>query len=72
MYAADPDEGMSDSLALATAVADLAGVVKGYPAYGEEPATLYDVRNRAIALAQRQVPGAAELVELASRLEYLQ
>ncbi len=72
LYAADPEEDMSDSLALATAVADLAGVVKGYAAYGDEPATLYDVRNRAIALAQRQVPGAAELVELASRLEYLQ
>ncbi len=71
LYAADPEAGLSDSLALATAVADLAGVVKGYAAYGEEPATLYDVRNRAIALEQRQVPGAAELVELASRLEYL-
>ena len=72
LYAADPEAGLSDSLALATAVADLAGVVKGSAAYGEEPATLYDVRNRAIALEQRQVPGAAELVELASRLEYLQ
>jgi hypothetical protein len=51
-------------------------VVKGYGGY-VEPSTdqlpsLYDVRNRAIALQERDVPGAAELVDLASRLEYLQ
>jgi hypothetical protein len=72
LCAADPEAPMPDSLALATAVADLAGVVKGYGPYGEPAASLYDVRNRAIALQQRDVPGASELVELASRLEYLQ
>ena len=64
---------MSDSLALATAVADLAGVVKGYAAYergaGQRCTTSGTARSR---WTQREVPGAAELVELASRLEYLQ
>ncbi len=71
VLAAEPGAPMSDSLQLATAVADLAAVVKGYGSYEEVPTSLYDVRNRAIALEQRGVPGAAELVELASRLEYL-
>ncbi len=70
VVAADPEAPMPDSLGLATAVADLAQIVKGYGP--EEPApNLYDVRNRALALAERGVPGAADVVELASRLEYL-
>jgi Ca-activated chloride channel family protein len=72
LFAADPQRPMTDSLALATTVADLASVVKGYGSYDEPATTLYDVRNRAIALQERDVPGAAELVELASGLEYLE
>ncbi len=65
---------MSDSLALATAVADLAGVVKGYAGRTtSEPATLDDVREpRDRARRSGRSPARAELVELASRLEYLQ
>ncbi len=71
VFAADPEGGMSDSLALATAVADLAQVAKGYGAEDEPPASAYDVQARAAELASRGVPGAAELAELAQRLEYL-
>ncbi len=38
----------------------------GYPAAGA-----YDVRDRAAVLAERGVPGASDLAELASRLEYV-
>jgi Ca-activated chloride channel family protein len=68
LYAADPDEPMSDSLGLATAVADLASVVKGYGSDEESPLTLEDVRARAVALQERDVPGAVELLSLAERL----
>jgi Ca-activated chloride channel family protein len=68
LYAADPDEPMSDSLGLATAVADLASVVKGYGSDEESPPTLEDVRARAVALQERDVPGAVELMSLAERL----
>ena len=56
---------MSDSLALATAVADLAQITQGYGVDGEPPASAYDVQARAAELATRGVPGAAELAELA-------
>lgn len=71
LYAADPERPLSDSLALATTVADLAEVVKGYGSYDEPPADLDGVRERAVALAERDVPGAAEVADLATRLEYL-
>ena len=65
VFAADPEGGMSDSLALATAVADLAQVAKGYGAEYEPPASAYDVQARAAELASRGVPGAAELASSA-------
>jgi Ca-activated chloride channel family protein len=73
VHAADPEQPMSDSLQLATTVADLAAVVKGDGYSEDEPSVgLDDVRNRAIALEWREVSGASELVDLATRLEYLQ
>ncbi len=68
VYAADPETPMSDSLQLATAVADLAQVAKGYGAEREPTASAYDVQQRAAELASRGVPGAVELAELAGRL----
>jgi hypothetical protein len=68
VLAADPEAPMSDSLALATAVADLAQITKGYGADGQPPASAYDVQARAAELATRRVPGAAELAEFAERL----
>ena len=57
VLAADPESGMSDSLALATAVADLAQVAKGYGAEYEPPASAYDVQARAAELAVARRPG---------------
>jgi Ca-activated chloride channel family protein len=71
VLAADPEAGLPDSLALATAVADLALLLKGYGPGGGPVVSTYDVRDRATELAERGVPGAADLAELASRLEYL-
>ena len=62
---------MSDSLALATAVADLAQITKGYGVDGRPPTSAYDVQARATELATRGVPGAAELAELAEELAHL-
>ena len=71
VLAADPEEAMSDSLALAAAVADLAQVAQGYGVDGRPPASAYDVQVRAAELATRGVPGAAEVAELAQRLATL-
>jgi Ca-activated chloride channel family protein len=71
LLAADPDAPMSDSLALATAVADLAQTAKGHGVDGQPAASAYDVQARAAELATRGVPGAAELAELAERLATL-
>jgi hypothetical protein len=38
---------------------------------GDRVVSSYDVRDRAAVLAERGVPGASDLAELASRLEYL-
>jgi Ca-activated chloride channel homolog len=71
VLAADPEASMSDSLALAAAVADLAQITQGYGVDGEPPASAYDVHARAAELATRGVPGAAELAELAGQLAIL-
>jgi Ca-activated chloride channel family protein len=71
VLAADPEAPMSDSLALATAVADLAQIIKGYGVDGAAPASVDDVQARAAELATRGVPGAAELAELAEGLRHL-
>ena len=71
MLAADPEAPLSDSLALVTAVADLAQITKGYGVDGQAPASAYDVQARAAELAERGVPGAAELAELAEELAHL-
>ena len=70
VLAADPEAPMSDSLALATAVADLAQLTEGYGVDGP-PTGAYDVQARAAELATRGVPGAAELAELAGQLATL-
>jgi Ca-activated chloride channel family protein len=71
VLAADPEAPLSDSLAMATNVADLATVTKGYGYELTWSTSAQDVRARAAMLAQRGVPGAAELAELAARLAYL-
>ena len=71
LLAADPEAPMSDSLALASAVADLAQVLKGYGPSSERPVSVADVAERARALAARGVPGADDLAALAQQLEYL-
>ena len=71
VLAADPEAPMSDSLALATAVADLARITQGHGVDGQAPASADDVQARAAELASRGVPGAAELAELAERLAHL-
>lgn len=69
LVAAELAAPMSESLALATTVADLAAVVKG--AEGDPRAGVADVLTRAIALQRSGVPAASELVELVARLEEL-
>ncbi|HZB72510.1 MAG TPA: hypothetical protein VE395_10245, partial [Acidimicrobiales bacterium] len=71
VLAADPEAPMSDSLALATAVADLAQITKGYGVDGRPPASAYEVQARAAELATHGVAGAAELAELARQLATL-
>ena len=71
VLAADPEAPMSDSLALATAVADLAQITQGYGVDGQAPANAYDVQARAAELAERGVPGAVELAQLAEELARL-
>jgi len=72
VLAADPEAAPSDSLALATAAADLAELVKlgGYPAYDDIRTTSYDdIRARVTALAERGVPGATDLLALVDGME---
>ena len=60
----------SGSLALATAAADLAQVLKGDPGYADRGVSLADLEERVDVLAERDVPGAADLagmVDLARR-----
>lgn len=61
IVAAAADEEPGDDVALASAVADLAALLKAEPG---DAAGLAALRDRATALAARDVPGAADLLEL--------
>lgn len=63
LLAADPDAEPSSDLALATAAADLAQLVKGAEPYAERGVTLDDLDERIAALGD--VDGARDLAELA-------
>ena len=68
IVASAPDAAPSTGLALATAVADLAQLMKEDPAYTQRGVTLDDLAVRTVDLEQAEVPGAeslAELIELA-------
>jgi Ca-activated chloride channel family protein len=72
VLAADPVATSSDAFALATAAADLAELVKlgEYPAYEEQRTTSYaGIRVRIVGLAERGVPGAADLLALVDGIE---
>ncbi|GAA4687691.1 vWA domain-containing protein [Nocardioides nanhaiensis] len=61
----DPGAAPSSDLALADAVADLALLVKGQRPVADPTLTLGELRNRVQVLADRDVRGAEELLEMA-------
>ncbi|UMG94072.1 hypothetical protein [Nocardioides sp. TF02-7] len=67
LVAGAPDAEGSPDLRLAAAVADLAQLLRRAAPYADRPVTLAAVRDRADALAEDGVPGAAQLVELAEQ-----
>ena len=64
VLAGPADAEASDDLALATAAADLAQLLKGAGPYAQRGVTLDDVSARVDALVDRDVAGADELAEL--------
>ena len=65
LVAADPAAEPSDDLLLAGAAADLAQVLEAAPSYDARGATLAAVTARIAALADRDVAGADDLLEVA-------